>query len=151
MEKTYTRASINNIVPGRLYQRGQILTWQRAYKLQLIEYLKVGVVVNLWPKLDPDMSDMPCYYLYLPSSSQDTVGEDIMIMSKCVAELLNNSIVDKSALILCEAGKTRSVFFAGLVLMHMYTMTGAKALKILEKRVPGHRMKPYMIDWFNSQ
>jgi hypothetical protein len=143
-----TRNRINTVVNDRLYQRGQILSWKRADKLALFEELNIGIVVNFWPKLDPDMSDMPCWYWYLPSGSDDMVSTRVSKMARLLASLLTHG--DYSALILCEAGKTRSVFFAGLVVHYMQNIAGTKVLRVLDNTIPGNRMKPYMLEYFRN-
>jgi protein-tyrosine phosphatase len=138
------RGAVNEIIPGKLYQRGQILTWQREDKLKLIQELKIGVVVNLWTKQDPDMSDMPCWYWYLPSSSQDMLAGKMETMAETLTMILENS-GEMSALILCEAGKTRSVYFATLVLMMYENLAGKQALDKINKILGKHSMKDFML------
>ena len=140
------RNKINTIVEGKLYQRGQILSWPRQQKLNMIEELNIGIVVNFWPKLDPDMSDMAdCWYLYLPSSSEGMMDFKVRKMANAVASIIN--VEERAALILCEAGMTRSVFFTGLVLNSLYK---SGSYRLLMEALPNTRMKTYMIDFLKE-
>ena len=140
------RKAVNTIVKGRLYQRGQILTWKYDEKVSLLNDLHVGVVVNFWPKVDPDMTDT--WYFHLPSGSAEMMDPKIEYMACAVADLLR---VDKSisALILCEAGKTRSVFFATLVMADLLNIDTIQAYKKISKLLPTNKLKPFMANYLN--
>jgi len=141
-----SRNKINTIIDGKLYQRGQILSWKRLDKYNLIKELNVGIVVNFWPKLDPDMSDMPCWYWYLPCSSERMLDNKVFRMAHTLSNLLMKN--DFSALILCEAGATRSVFFTALVLHYMDN--DLFVLRHIETILPKHKMKSYMVDYLRQ-
>ena len=135
------RNVITAVLDGELYQRGQILSWKRAQKEALLLEYDIDIVVNFWPKLDPDMSDLPCWYWYMPSESIEMMDEKMWRMARTLSTLIQK---DKcTALILCEAGKTRSVFFTCLVL---YQICPQQAAQIIRNVFPGHRMKPYMVE-----
>jgi hypothetical protein len=51
-----SRGALNVVLDGVIYQRGQILTWQRAKKYAMLEEYNIRTVVNFWPKIDPDMA-----------------------------------------------------------------------------------------------
>ncbi len=140
------RKAVNEIIPGRLYQRGQILTWKYDEKIRLFEEYNIGLVVNFWPKIDPDLSDM--WYLHLPSGSDDMIDNYTRIMVKTVAKLLEPN--DMAALILCEAGKTRSVFFATLVYAELMHVDTSLAYKKIARLLPTNKLKPFMIDYFHN-
>lgn len=143
------RKSINEIIPGKLYQRGQILTWPLKDKFALIEEYNIGLAINLWPKLDPDMSNLPCMYWYLPSTSQDMLSDKIGLMAETAATFIMENYPE-TVLVMCEAGKTRSVFFAGLMLLYLKNLNGSRAIKYINDHIPGHKMKPYMIDYLEE-
>lgn len=143
------RKAINELLPGKLYQRAQILSWPLEDKVKLVKDLNIGIVINFWPKLDPDMSSLPCWYYYMPSSSEQMLDDNVILISDFVSTLLAENC-DMSALILCEAGKTRSVFFASLLYKQLTEKTGRQVLKDIDTLMPGHHMKPYMHDFLSK-
>lgn len=137
------RKAVNEIIPGKIYQRGQILTWKYLDKVALLEELNIGLVVNFWPKIDADLTDV--WYFHLPTArSKDMLSEDILFMAQVVSEMLKHT--DKAALILCEAGKTRSVYFSTLLMVEYLGITERQALAKISKIVPQHKLKIFMLD-----
>lgn len=137
------RKAVNEIVPGKLYQRGQILSWPRKDKVGLVKDRKLSLIVNLWPKIDPDFSDsLLAMYMYMPvARSANMTSKPVVLVARMVAKLISNGGV---ALVLCEAGKTRSVFFCVLVLHYLKGIPLNEAYERVVKRVPKHRMKKFM-------
>jgi hypothetical protein len=148
LDEPRSRKRINTIVPDRVYQRGQILTWTRAEKVQLLQERRVSVVVTLWPKLDPDLAEAGLtWYLYLPvPQSKDVVASSVRIAAEAVARYLIET-PDRAALILCEAGRTRSVFFSALVVHYLQGVRLAEAHRRVIEAVPGHALKAGMIEY----
>lgn len=103
------RGALNVVLPGKVYQRGQILSWQRDKKYALLREYGIGTVVNFWPKLDPDMGEAPVdTYLHLACPrSEQVLEERVERAVPFVASLAARAPV----LVLCEAGVTRSVYF----------------------------------------
>lgn len=138
------RNAINEIIPGKLYQRGQILSWPREDKLAMLKERNISIVVNLWPKIDSDFSGSDLdLYLYLPvPRSKDMTSFTVRAMATAVAAMLLKR--KKAALVLCEAGVTRSVFFCVLVVSAMKGISLGKAYSLVEMLLPKHRMKSFM-------
>lgn len=107
------RNAVNEIVPGKIYQRGQILTWQREKKYRILSDLGIRYVVNFWPKLDPDLAeaDIDGYFCLPAVRSEQMLEPRIEVAARWIARLCK----DKPVLVLCEAGVTRSVYFCVLV------------------------------------
>lgn len=144
------RKSVNTILEGQLYQRGQMLTWPREDKVAMLQTHPVKVVVNFWPKMDAEWSDLPlAWYLYVPTArSQDMLGPPVMAAARAIAAWLKTPGAG-GALILCEAGKTRSVFFCTLVLVEM-GWPAARALQHMQQVVPANQLKPFMLDHLSA-
>lgn len=142
------RQRINEVVTGKVFQRGNMLTWPRELKNKMMAERNVGVVVNLWTRLDPDLTDAPIdWYLYIPIPPADTLTTKVMIGAKAVAEYLE-AHPNKSALILCEAGVTRSALFAGVVSCMLAGMTGAEMYPYLAEAIPGLDWTKQLKDFF---
>jgi hypothetical protein len=138
------RGALNEIVPGRLYQRGQILTWSLAKKRDLVLQNQIRWIVNFWPKLDPDLAELPLYgYLYVPLPDSAGIMQERI---RRLAAFLAPSITENArALILCEAGVTRSLYFSTLLVREMEGIPGWEAWEAVEQRVPRTGLKPRML------
>lgn len=149
MTEGQVRKRINTIISDKLYQRGQILTWPREDKLKLIEEKNIQIVVNFWPKIDPDLGELDVWYLYIPTErSINMMKPNIFRIAKYISDKLSEEA--GSALILCEAGKTRSVFFCGLILQYYWKSNRMEAYQQLNAHVPDHRLKKFMIEYFTE-
>ena len=148
---TYTRKAINEVVIGKIYQRGQILTWPLQDKFDLLQTLNIKIVVNFWSKLDPDLSDAPIdLYIYMPKRrSIGMLDKDVEIAAKMVADLIKEKD-DYAVLILCEAGKTRSVFFTILVDKYWFSIPLKVAYTYVNNIITKHSLKDFMIKYIEE-
>ena len=140
-----SRKAVNEIMVGRLYQRGNMLSWPRSDKVKLFKERNISIVVNLWTKMDLDMSSIPLdCYLYLPTPrSKDMIRRRILLAAEMVAKMM---AADRKAatLVLCEAGVTRSVFFCVLLEHYLHNMPLPAAYMKVVGCLPKHRMKDFM-------
>lgn len=141
-----SRGAVNEIIPGRLYQRGQIFTWQRPQKIELLRRYNIDIIVNLWPKVDADWwGTEPAIFIQVPAEPSSKVLDwPCRTAAKTVAKMLMWEGMARSALVLCEAGKTRSVFFCAMVYAHFYGATGLRAMEHVQGIVQGASLKPDM-------
>ena len=144
------RKRINTLIKGKLYQRAQVLSWTRDDKVKLLNDLHIRAVVNFWPKIDPDWGTLPIdWYWYLPvSRSMNMLSPHILRAACAVADYLKED--NAVALILCEAGKTRSVFFSILVLREVLDCSYANAWQHVLQAVPTAHLKPGMLVWLGE-
>lgn len=147
-EQSTHRNAINELIPKRLYQRGQILTWQRDVKTRMFKDHNIRVVLNLWPKLDHDLEDMNLLgYYYVPiNRSADINDPHVHIAANAIARILKHE-EEAAALILCEAGKTRSVFVATLIAQKLWSCKRSEAFARIQKLIPNHSLKSFMTDY----
>lgn len=146
----YTRKSINEIIPGRLYQRGQIFTWKRKEKEQLIERHHIGLVVNFWPKIDYDMGELSSMYWHVPVPEADgMVSSRIIQLADAAASLIVRESF--AMLSLCEAGKTRSVFFAILVMSKLLGCSKREAYEMFLKKGINNKLRASMIQYLTKE
>lgn len=130
-----TRMAANEVIPGKLYQRAHFLTWTAGQKQALLERLGVTVVVNLWLKVDPDLSGQ-CIYLNWPIAG-NRVPPDTKAMTNLVNHLLDTGHV---VLVHCEAGRNRSAWFCA----RLAAMRGVGSVPALE-RIPGAKLRPELL------
>jgi hypothetical protein len=137
------RNVVNEIIPRQLYQRGQILTWQRWKKYEMLTEKGIKTVVNFWPKMDPDLAESPVVnYLQLSAVRSEQMLETRMEgAARWVARLAETAPV----LVLCEAGKTRSVYFCVLLTSLLLEESLEDALEHVRGRVGAVSLKPGML------
>jgi hypothetical protein len=133
-----SRRGINEIVPGKLYQRGHMLTWPAADKHRMLDELGITVVVNLWLKVDPDLSGRVIYINWPISGA--AVPPDADAMTAFVSGLLSSGHV---VLVHCEAGKNRSVWFCARLLRMAFgpSARGTNVLDLVKRKVPGTSLR----------
>lgn len=139
---TRTRGALNEILTGRLYQRGQIMTWQREKKYSLLQEYGIKTVINFWPKIDPDMGEAPIdNYLHLAAVKSELMLEHRMTQA---ADMVARLSATSPTLVLCEAGVTRSVYFCILLLSRIERISLTEAKTRIDS-VFRTRLKPFML------
>jgi predicted protein tyrosine phosphatase len=107
------RAGVNEVLAGRLYQRGKFITWPQRQKREMLKELGVTLVVNLWSKIDSDLeaeSVGVTYLNHLASPSHVPAEADVVV--EFIASMIK---AGHAALIHCEAGRGRSVWLTARV------------------------------------
>ena len=120
-------------------------------KANLIQELNLTAIINFWPKIDPDLADLGLNWYWQLSCprSEEMLLPHIEQAAKSVADYL--TMKNTNVLVLCEAGKTRSVFFCVLVLGFLFEDDSyAQILERVKKAVPGTSLKGFMLDWFKE-
>jgi hypothetical protein len=119
------------------------LTWPAAQKQRLFRDIEATMVVNLWSKVDPDMSTDEQGRIYLCwLCSPSAVPEDADLMTRIVADLI---LSGHCALIHCEAGRGRSVWFSARVMAAVMDMPGSEALEEIKHLCPSYKLNPPLI------
>jgi len=142
-----TRSAFNTIIADQLYQRGQIYTWTLEAKKNALHDLGITAVINLWPKTDPDMANLNLDWylqLYCPHS-KDTLNPCVINAAKMAVDYLR--LQNRKLLVLCEAGKTRSVFFSILVVKPLLQVNMTDATATVLAQVPSSSLKGFMYEW----
>lgn len=135
------RAGFNEIIPSLLWQRGQFLTWPASRKRKALDERGISVVVNLWHKIDPDLSPERHGPIYLnwhisPSQPADEVSEVIVGTLVYLLETGNGMLVH------CEAGHGRSAWLCARLVAAYAGMPFSEALEFVRARVPGMDVRP---------
>jgi predicted permease len=143
------RAGVNTIVSEKLYQRAQVYTWSREAKVNAFREWGIRAVINFWPKLDPEMCDMDLDWVWQVSAPRSLMmlGDHIDLAAEAATAYLK-SRQDRRLLVLCEAGKTRSVYFCVLVVQKLLGLDSQQALKLVLGVVPTAKLKPAMLARF---
>lgn len=103
---------LNEIIPGKLYQRSQFMTFPWNTKLEMLNRYDIGMVVNLWARPDPELhAKSGLIYLHWPIG-----GGERPRLSDAMIELIDQALWDGvKVLIHCEAGVNRSIWLSAKV------------------------------------
>lgn len=134
------RSAVATILPGKLYQRGQFLTWPAKQKQALLQRHGITVVVNMWCKIDPDLSPEELNRIYLNwHCSPSKVPPNADLFVKFLAALIKQGHV---LLIHCEAGRGRSIWLTTRVLAEYMDIDRSAALDAVERCITSHSLTP---------
>lgn len=151
------RAALNEIIPHRLYQRGQFITWPYEQKKRTLDRHGVTIVVNLWAKVDPDLArddtgrvylNWVCSPSELPPDADATVAYLANLLARGRVERVlgeDKAGYNHCALIHCEAGRGRSVWLTARLAQALQPERdrAAVAREVLE-RVGSYDVKPVL-------
>ena len=137
------RAQANEVIKGKLYQRGQFLTWPYEQKREMLKRYGIDVVVNLWSKVDPDLSGGGVIYINWETSPSD-LPRDADLMVNYLMRLIQDG---HCALIHCEAGRGRSVWLTTRVLAALGGIGNDEALQqIRGGLIPSDSLKGELLE-----
>lgn len=134
------RAGVREVIPGVLYQRGQFLSWPHAQKHKVLNDLGITCVVNLWHKIDPDLSSPMQDVVYLNlHMNTDKVSRTAEATVFYVHHLM---VAGHRVLVHCEAGVNRSSWLcARLVRLH-YGIEADAAWSLVQAAIPSAKLRP---------
>jgi protein-tyrosine phosphatase len=136
-----SRAGVNEILPGQLYQRGNFLAWPAAQKHEMLKELGIDLVLNVWLKVDPDLSGM--MYLNVPLLSRSVPPAFDYVCRAVAASILKGHV----ALVHCEAGKNRSVFACARIVMLLNKWSADQAMDYVLQRVPNAKVNDHLLEF----
>lgn len=142
-----TRGAFRIVLPGRLLQRGQIYTWPRDRKLTALRAESITAIVNLWPKADPDLGEAGLDWVWQISCPRSEMMKEpyVELAAHSAAEYLR--LPGKQLLVLCEAGRTRSVYFCIMVSAFFNHWTATQSRSAVLSAIPGTSLKQFMMEW----
>lgn len=132
-------AMIEILEPKRLWQRGHFLTWPAEQKLGMLRSVNVTTVVNLWTKVDPDLSGGEILYINWPISSE-AVPPEASAMVAFLSTIMSHR--PGGILIHCEAGVNRSIWLCARLLAERNGMSRQAALAAVKQRVLRANLRP---------
>ena len=133
------RMNANTVLLDRLYQRGEFLKWTYDQKQDLLSELGVDVVVNLWGKVDPDLSSNGQNLIYLSTAVSSRGNPDADQMVAFVAGLMRSG---HAVLVHCEAGVNRSAWFCARLIVALGLGSPVDAWQMVEAAVPRAKLRP---------
>lgn len=133
------RAAMSEIVPG-LFQRGNFHNWPRSQKWRMLEASGITMVVNVWHKVDPDLSadEGRVAYLVWP-----VVSTGLPKNADSVVDFLAGQLAQGEKLLVhCEAGVNRSSWLCARLLMAWKGMSREEAWATVKKANPSAELRP---------
>lgn len=140
-----SRGGVNTIIPGRLYQRANFLTWPYASKRAMLTRLEVDVVVNLWRPLDSDLADdgRGGERVYLNVHMRgDAPPPNAMALVRYLTDMLANG---SRMLVHCEAGRNRSAWLCARLLMSAAGAAPLQAIGAVQECIPNAAINARLI------
>lgn len=140
-----SRAAMHEVLtPKRLWQRGQFLTWPAEQKWGMLRSVNVTTVVNLWTKVDPDLSAPSpngggILYINWPITS-DRVPPETDSMVAFLATLMITK--PGGMLVHCEAGVNRSAWLCARLIAAVEIVSRPDALEWVTNRINRVNLRP---------
>ena len=133
------RHGVNEVIPGRLYQRANFLTWPYMDKKDMLSALSINVVVNLWRPIDSDMADHrrgtkhndALYINWHMATDTPPSGADDLV--RFLGALMRKEAV---VLVHCEAGRNRSAWLCARLVGDLLNVDWKVALATVQRAVP---------------
>lgn len=145
-----TRGAVNEVT-SQIIQRGQVFTWEREVKRTRFRAWGVTAVVNFWPKTDAELGELGLDFAMQVSLPRSEMVLDDHVSS--AADMVAGYLLghdSRRVLVLCEAGKTRSVFFSVLLVKRTLGLSYAESLSRVRSVVRGLELKPAMLMWLGG-
>ena len=126
-KKRQRRAALNEVIEGKVYQRGCFQSWTRKKKDQILSENNIGLVVNLWTKIDPEVcNDVYRTYLHFPMKGNIPPTPDML---DAIIHLIRVHLYEGVAVLIHgEAGVNRSQFLAACMVAEINVVSGEEAL-----------------------
>jgi hypothetical protein len=123
------REGVSEIIPGKLYQRGQFMTWFLDRKMEFLKRNGITAVVNLWGKIDPELEGIRYFVWPLRSNNPDNIDD--------LAIFVHNLMVEGDVVLVhCEAGVNRSVWLCTkLLMLYDESLSAQEALDQVSEKV----------------
>lgn len=122
---------LNEIIPEKLYQRGQFITFPWAAKMAMLERHEIDVVVNLWARPDPELhTKQGLIYIHWPIGGGEPPYPKWPIIA-CLDEYMS---AGRRVLVHCEAGVNRSIWLASLLSAIQLGISGNEAFERLQEK-----------------
>lgn len=134
----------HEIIPGRLYQRGEFSTFSPKEKLEELRQRDIRYVINLVKRGDPDLPAHVFYFHKPIPDGRHTPLEELMELARLVVKMMRYE--GGAALTHCHAGRNRSGFFNALIAREWLGISGAEALALVRDRRPNAIANEFFVE-----
>lgn len=126
---------MHEIIPNKLYQRGQFVKFPLNIKLREMHRLGINIVVNLCSNVDKELKNSIQHYFHIPiPDSEIKKEEELLKTAEKVAALIKEG--NNKAIVHCNAGRNRSGMFNALLCMEILNLSGQEAISHIRKCRP---------------
>lgn len=131
------------ILPGQLYQRGQLHGKDAGVKKAGVDHFGITHAIALAPKTpDPDLPLMIDYHhLPVPDGLLRENGPKFQRFAAYLADEIRDN--DAVVMTMCHAGRNRSGLMSALILMELMGISGTSAIKIVRMERPRALANPH--------
>lgn len=128
---------LHEILPGRLYQRGNLSRWSAERKLAELQAVGITVVASVWNRDDLDFRAGLTGIEYRHCPMVDNAPpEDMTQVNALVNWIVMALTAGKRALVYCNAGRNRSAFINALVVQRRLGLSGIAAVEYVKQQRP---------------
>lgn len=127
---------IYEIVPGKLYQRGEFMDFPREIKLSELRRRGIDIVINVWSKSDKEISEEMFRYIHWPLPDGELRACDKQFLSGVAMWVVGDISDGHRVLVHCHAGRNRSALVSALLVRQLFGMSGAQAIEYVRERRP---------------
>lgn len=133
---------LNEILPNKLYQRGQFVTFPWQAKMDMLNKYDIGLVVNLWVRPDPELhTKQGLIYIHWPIS-----GAERPRMADSMIDLINDHMCSGTKILIhCEAGVNRSIWLAAKLVARYNNISGSESLEHVKSIVSHTKMRSGLV------
>jgi len=137
------------IIPGKLYQRGEFIDFPIKWKLGELRRLNVDIVVNLWNKPDVELQEAIPHYYHLPIP--DSTIKDSSLLLKFAREVAQLIRKGSAAIVHCHAGRNRSGMFNALLCVELLGLSGIEAIDYIRRKRPNSLANENFVEFLCGQ
>jgi protein-tyrosine phosphatase len=130
---------VTEMIDGRVFQRGEFRKFPLEYKLEELKHLGVTAVLNVCPKIDPELANAFPGYRYMPLSDAPVMTNDRLDKIFKAAEWAGfwlEQDPNRKLLVHCRAGRNRSSLMSAMLMVRLLKESGSFALELTRDRRP---------------
>ena len=143
-----TKIKMYEIIPGRLYQRGEFRKFPMEVKEAELGTKNITMIANLYIHRDEQLYQRePYFYWHYPIPDNKLTPrqkEDLLEYSSVFVNGIRDGQV---ALVHCHAGRNRSALFSTLIVMRLLEMNAEQAIEYVRTKRPNSLANPNFVEW----
>ena len=125
------------IVPGKVYQRGEFMDFPREFKLKELRKHGIDIVVNVWSRPDMEISQEMFRYIHWPIPDGELRDSDRRFLEGMALRVAGDILhEDHKVLVHCHAGRNRSALVSALLVRQLLDLSGEQAIEYVRERRP---------------
>lgn len=138
---------LHEIIPGKLYQRGEFQN--HAGRVALLRAKNIHVIVSMYGEPDPVLQGNGFTYIHLPIPD-GKLDDPKPLLDAALRAYRMMRLMDCAALVHCHAGRNRSGLVSALIVRHVLKCTGAEARRLVQHRRPNALANPHFCAYLDS-